>query len=106
MTCYHVPVVNEAVAKAKAGHFQLACAAAWEGQHSCSCDTGINHPNQVCSRISSPQCLEALLHQLSTGAGHAWRVEAQGQEGCCRFIANATCTKERSSMGLAGSQQQ
>lgn len=38
--------VSEAAAKAKAGHFQLACAAAWEGQHSCSCDTGINHPNQ------------------------------------------------------------
>ena len=48
----NMPAVSEAAAKAKAGHFQLACAAAWEGQHSCSCDTGINHPNQVCSRPS------------------------------------------------------
>lgn len=39
--------VNEAVAKARGGHFQLACAAAWEGMHRCECDTGINHPNQV-----------------------------------------------------------
>lgn len=37
---------DEAVSKAKAGHFQLACAAAWEGKMGCSCDTGINHPNQ------------------------------------------------------------
>ena len=35
------------VAKAQEGHFQLACAAAFEGLHSCACDTGINHPNQV-----------------------------------------------------------
>ncbi|KFM26884.1 putative DNA primase large subunit [Auxenochlorella protothecoides] len=38
--------VDEACAKAKAGHFQLACAAVWEGKHGCSCETGINHPNQ------------------------------------------------------------
>ena len=40
--------VHEAVTKAKGGHFQLACAAAFEGAHHCDCDTGINHPNQVC----------------------------------------------------------
>lgn len=39
--------IEEACNKAKAGHFQLACAAAWEGKHGCACDTGINHPNQV-----------------------------------------------------------
>lgn len=39
--------VQEAVSKAQGGHYQLACAAAWEGAHGCSCDTGINHPNQV-----------------------------------------------------------
>jgi DNA primase large subunit len=38
--------LEEAVGKAKAGHFQLACAAVWEGKMGCSCDTGINHPNQ------------------------------------------------------------
>ncbi|PSC74309.1 DNA primase large subunit [Micractinium conductrix] len=38
--------VEEAVLKAAAGHFQLACASAWEGKHSCACDSGINHPNQ------------------------------------------------------------
>ena len=37
---------EEAVGKAKAGHYQLACAAVWEGKMGCSCDTGINHPNQ------------------------------------------------------------
>ena len=40
--------VNEAVTKAKAGHYQLACGVAFEGQHGgCACDAGINHPNQV-----------------------------------------------------------
>lgn len=40
------PKVDEAVKKASAGHYQLACAAVWEGKMGCSCDTGINHPNQ------------------------------------------------------------
>ena len=39
--------VAETVAKAKAGHYQLACALAFEGVHQCSCDSGINHPNQA-----------------------------------------------------------
>ncbi len=39
--------VEEAVNRAKGGHYQLACASAWEGAHRCPCDTGINHPNQV-----------------------------------------------------------
>jgi Eukaryotic and archaeal DNA primase, large subunit len=38
---------EEVVAKAKAGHYQLACAMAFEATHGCECDTGINHPNQV-----------------------------------------------------------
>ncbi|KDD74000.1 DNA primase, partial [Helicosporidium sp. ATCC 50920] len=37
---------DEAVAKASAGHFQLACAAAWKGKHGSCCESGINHPNQ------------------------------------------------------------
>ena len=44
------------VNKAQEGHFQLACAAAFEGVHSCACDTGINHPNQVCGLVL-PACL-------------------------------------------------
>ena len=39
--------IDEAVTKARGGHFQLACAAVWEGKHGCMCETGINHPNQV-----------------------------------------------------------
>ncbi len=43
-----VPAANveAAVSKASAGHFQLACAAVWEGKHSCACTAGITHPNQ------------------------------------------------------------
>lgn len=41
--------VQDAVAKARGKHYQLACMAAFEGQHTCICDSGINHPNQVCS---------------------------------------------------------
>ena len=100
---YSLPAVSEAVAKAKAGHFQLACAAAWEGQHSRSCDTGINHPNQVCSRPSCPQPRSSLALSAQH-AGHAWQVQAQGQEGCCRPGATA-CAMERSSLGPAGTQR-
>ena len=39
--------VRAAVSKMQGNHFQLACAAAWEGAHGCECVTGINHPNQV-----------------------------------------------------------
>ena len=38
--------IEQAVTKAKEGHYQLACGKVWEGQHGCSCDSGINHPNQ------------------------------------------------------------
>ncbi|KAL3134829.1 hypothetical protein ABBQ32_007800 [Trebouxia sp. C0010 RCD-2024] len=38
--------VRAAVGKMQGGHYQLACAAAWEGAHGCECVTGINHPNQ------------------------------------------------------------
>lgn len=43
-----VPAANveTAVSKASAGHFQLACAAVWEGKHGCACTAGITHPNQ------------------------------------------------------------
>ena len=39
--------IEEACSKAKGGHYQLACAAVWEGKHGCACESGINHPNQV-----------------------------------------------------------
>lgn len=59
--------VEEAVAKAKAGHYQLACAAAWEGKHGCSCESGINHPNQVGAmsrrRASRCACIDVLACQ-------------------------------------------
>ena len=45
--------IQAAVSKAKGGHFQLACAAAWEGAHGCECVTGINHPNQVWNDTSA-----------------------------------------------------
>ncbi len=34
------------MSKAKAGHFQLACACAFEGLNKAPCDTGVNHPTQ------------------------------------------------------------
>lgn len=38
--------IEQAVAKAAGGHYQLACATTWEGVHGCACNSGINHPNQ------------------------------------------------------------
>lgn len=37
--------LDEAINFKKEGHFQLACAAAFEGATSCVCEAGINHPN-------------------------------------------------------------
>jgi len=61
--------VEEAVSKAKGHHYQLACTAAFQGQHSCICESGISHPNQVC-----------LMPTLLTACGH-WVVllAAEGQ---------------------------
>ena len=49
--------VQDAVAKARGGHFQLACMAAWEGAHGRMCDTGVNHPNQVWAWPAYAPCL-------------------------------------------------
>ena len=46
---------QQAAAKARGGHFQLACMAAWEGAHGCACDTGVNHPNQVRPEALKPK---------------------------------------------------
>jgi hypothetical protein len=48
---------EEAVAKARSGHYQLACHAVFEGRHGCPCDTGINHPNQVTALFDPVPCL-------------------------------------------------
>eukprot|EP00798_Chlamydomonas_sp_ICE-L_P028040 gene28040-31142_t len=37
---------EEAVQKAKGGHYQIACACTFEGTHHVSTDVGINHPSQ------------------------------------------------------------
>lgn len=37
--------IDEVMEKTRGRHYQLACAATFEGAHSCQCD-GINHPNQ------------------------------------------------------------
>ena len=60
--------IDEACSKAAAGHYQLACAAAWEGKHGCACETGINHPNQVRARISG-------LRHVLVGIPPAWTVD-------------------------------
>ena len=46
--------VEEAVTKARGHHYQLACTAAFQGQHSCICESGISHPNQVMRPLTVP----------------------------------------------------
>lgn len=52
--------VDEAVTKAKGHHYQLACTAVFQGQHSCICESGISHPNQVrcvpCPDVARKAC--------------------------------------------------
>ena len=68
---------DEAGARARAGHFQLACALAFEGAHGCACDTGINHPNQArChmdGRISSDG--SACWHHFSLSGGGTYPLQ-------------------------------
>lgn len=45
---------DDAVRKAKGGHYQLACGAAFEGSHGCACDEGIQHPNQALLPAAPP----------------------------------------------------
>ncbi len=44
--CCPLRSISDVVSKAKAGHYQLACACAFEGINKVPCDTGVNHPNQ------------------------------------------------------------
>ena len=56
--------LEEAVTKAKGGHYQLACGAVWEGKMGCSCDTGVNHPNQYYE-----ESRKVLVAEEEQGAG-------------------------------------
>ncbi|KAK3284970.1 hypothetical protein CYMTET_7405, partial [Cymbomonas tetramitiformis] len=38
--------MDEVLDKVRNQHYQLACQSTFEGTHNCSCDVGINHPNQ------------------------------------------------------------
>lgn len=38
--------VDDIIHKARERHYQVACTMTFEAVHACSCDTGINHPNQ------------------------------------------------------------
>lgn len=71
--------IDEACSKAAAGHYQLACAAAWEGKHGCACETGINHPNQVCVRVGDCRAKFAIYL------------------GCCIVVNHCACHAGRQS---------
>ena len=87
--------VEEACAKAKAGHFQLACATAWEGKHGCACETGINHPNQVGARVmlgdlrglgkQSPAAASVPSHV----AASTWTCSNKVQKRACHPLCHA-----------------
>ncbi|OVA09342.1 DNA primase large subunit [Macleaya cordata] len=42
-------IVKDVMDKVRNRHYQLACTLTFEAVHGCSCDTGINHPNQYFS---------------------------------------------------------
>ena len=65
--------IEQAVTKAKEGHYQLACGKVWEGQHGCSCDSGINHPNQFFEE-SRKQRVGVAEKDAMDGADHAAKV--------------------------------
>ena len=70
--------IEEAVGKAKAGHYQLACASVWEGKMGCACDTGINHPNQYYEE--SRKTLEVPDEEGAVAVGERRAVSAVGGE--------------------------
>ncbi|DBA73367.1 TPA: hypothetical protein ACH3X1_011411 [Trebouxia sp. C0004] len=70
LTRLHVEpqAIRAAVAKQQGNHFQLGCAAAWEGAHGCECVTGINHPNQYYSESRKVHDAQMEAEQDATTA--------------------------------------
>ncbi|KAA6417087.1 MAG: putative DNA primase large subunit-like [Trebouxia sp. A1-2] len=60
--------IRAAVTKQQGNHFQLACAAAWEGAHGCECVTGINHPNQYYTESRKVHDAQMEAEQDATNA--------------------------------------
>merc|ERR1712176_258701 len=68
--------LKDAIQKAKARHYQLACGVTFEGTHGgCSCEAGIQHPNQYVQE--SRKCLEPD-RQLNAETAHATAALAKG----------------------------
>lgn len=86
--------IEEACNKAKAGHFQLACAAAWEGKHGCACDTGINHPNQYFAESrrvldrEQQQAGSQAVPPAATAAGAGGQPYTPGPQAVTRQLQN------------------
>lgn len=57
--------VDEVLRKTRERHYQLACTLTFEALHACSCDTGINHPNQYFSE--SQKVLQAKNPAFESG---------------------------------------
>ncbi len=60
--------VEEAVSKARAGHYQIACACAFEGIHKTDMDVGINHPTGVCLCACVCMCVFRFILACTTFA--------------------------------------
>ena len=75
-------VVEEAVTKARGHHYQLACTAAFQGQHSCICESGISHPNQVMRDCSDCFLLDDVVPAS----------ELAGTQGDSEWLISACCS--------------
>lgn len=102
--------VEEAVLKAAAGHFQLACASAWEGKHSCACDSGINHPNQVCAHapgddpVAGRAAARAALPAPAATCAQRWAPFRTALDACICCRPPALQYFEESRKALEGEQ--
>ncbi|GBG87422.1 hypothetical protein CBR_g45479 [Chara braunii] len=74
---------DEIMGKVRGCHYQLACAQAFEAVHGCSCDTGINHPNQYFEqsrKVLQPPAEEEGKGQRQHNDNTA-HLEGEGGEG-------------------------
>ena len=90
--------VSAVVARARQGHYQLACASAWEAVHEGKeLDSGVNHPNQYFD-ASRRAAREVREKKAEEGGGGGVKKEGGGEEA---VQAKEAAAKEAEAAGGA-----
>ena len=90
-----VEKVSAVVARARQGHYQLACASTWEAVHGGKeLDSGVNHPNQYFDASRRLAREEREREKEETEGGGAKKEEGEGAEAAAAREAAAAAVKK------------